>query len=190
MLEQTKAEDHKEALRGFQEQSEWNKQSRKRWEGEVAEAIKTGAAKPPMPQDADEPEEPHRRRTLTMDSTPEALGAILQGNPQGILSFRDELAGWLTSFDRYSPGGREFWLEAYGGRPYVIDRKGAKPAANSRHLDGSALDLIPPPGKSMAWLAAQVRRLEPEASVLNEGDHLHVVFPDWNGAPMLGGMAM
>jgi len=30
------------------------------------------------------------------------------------------------SFDRYSPGGREFWLEAYGGRPFVIDRKGAK----------------------------------------------------------------
>ncbi|MDP4540136.1 thermonuclease family protein [Qipengyuania sp. DY56-A-20] len=69
-------------------------------------------------------------------------------------------------------------------------RRGYKPAANSRHLDGSALDLTPPPGRSMGWLAAQVGRLEPEASVLNEGDHLHVVFPDWNGAPMLGGMAM
>lgn len=126
MLEQAKAEEHKESLRGFQEQSEWSKQTRKRWEGEVAEAIKNGSTKPFMPQDADEPDEPHRRRTMTMDSTPEALGAILQGNPQGILSFRDELAGWLTSFDRYSPGGREFWLEAYGGRPYVIDRKGAK----------------------------------------------------------------
>ncbi len=42
------------------------------------------------------------------------------------MHFRDELAGWLLSFDRYSPGGREFWLEAYGGRPFVIDRKGAK----------------------------------------------------------------
>uniref|UniRef100_A0A6M3XVT7 DUF3987 domain-containing protein n=1 Tax=viral metagenome TaxID=1070528 RepID=A0A6M3XVT7_9ZZZZ len=126
MLEQAKAEEHKEALRGFQEQSEWSKQTRKRWEGEVAEAIKNGSAKPFMPQEADEPDEPHRRRTMTMDSTPEALGAILQGNPQGILSLRDELSGWLASFDRYSPGGREFWLEAYGGRPFVIDRKGAK----------------------------------------------------------------
>ncbi len=69
-------------------------------------------------------------------------------------------------------------------------RRGYKPAANSRHLDGSALDLTPPAGKSMGWLAAQVRRVEPEASVLDEGDHLHVVFPEWNGAPMLGGMAM
>jgi len=38
---------------------------------------------------------------------------------------RDELAGWLTSFDRYNPGGRTYWLEAYGGRPYTIDRKGS-----------------------------------------------------------------
>ncbi|MBO81418.1 MAG: hypothetical protein CL801_08370 [Citromicrobium sp.] len=68
-------------------------------------------------------------------------------------------------------------------------RRGYRPAANSRHLDGSALDLTPPPGRSMQWLAAQVRRVEPEASILNEGDHLHVVFPDWHGAPLLGGMA-
>ncbi|MBU2342108.1 MAG: hypothetical protein KKE77_12795, partial [Alphaproteobacteria bacterium] len=66
-------------------------------------------------------------------------------------------------------------------------RRGYKPAANSRHLDGSALDLTPPPGKSMGWLAAQVRRVEPEASILNEGDHLHVVFKDWYAAPALGG---
>ena len=125
-IEQLKAEDHKDALRSFHEHSEWNKQTRKRWQDEVADAIKNGQAKPSMPDDAAEPEEPHRRRTLTMDSTPEALGPILQGNPQGVLSFRDELSGWLESFERYSPGGREFWLEAYGGRPFVIDRKGSK----------------------------------------------------------------
>lgn len=66
-----------------------------------------------------------RRRRQLMDATPEAVGAILAGNPQGTLHFRDELAGWLMSFDRYSPGGREFWLEAYGGRRFVIDRKGS-----------------------------------------------------------------
>lgn len=68
-------------------------------------------------------------------------------------------------------------------------RRGYNPAANSRHLDGSALDLTPPPGRSMGWLAREVRRVEPGARILNEGDHLHVVFPDWNGAPALGGMA-
>lgn len=80
----------------------------------------------------------------------------------------------------------------YRSAEYQADmrRRGYRPAADSRHLDGSALDLTPPPGKSMGWLAPQVRRVEPEASLLNEGDHLHVVFPDWNGAPMLGGMSM
>jgi hypothetical protein len=63
---------------------------------------------------------------MVMDATPEALGSILAGNPAGTLHFRDELAGWLQSFDRYAPGGREFWLEAYGGRPFSIDRKGHK----------------------------------------------------------------
>jgi putative DNA primase/helicase len=42
--------------------------------------------------------------------------------------YRDELAGWIGSFDRYSRGSAErgFWIETYGGRPYVIDRKQQK----------------------------------------------------------------
>jgi putative DNA primase/helicase len=78
-----------------------------------------------LPDDAVEPAQPQRRRLLVQDSTPESLAVILSGNPTGTLHLRDELAGWLTSFDRYTPGGREFWLEAYGGRPFVIDRKGS-----------------------------------------------------------------
>ena len=37
----------------------------------------------------------------------------------------DELAGWFASMDRYSAskgGDRALWLEAYGGRPYTLDR--------------------------------------------------------------------
>ena len=87
--------------------------------GQVKEAVKYALPTPDLPDDAVDPDEPHRRRTLVMDATPEAVGAILAGNPMGTLHFRDELAGWLMSFDRYSPGGREFWLEAYGGRSFV-----------------------------------------------------------------------
>jgi hypothetical protein len=96
------------------------------WQGQIKAAVKGGKTPPSMPPAAIEPDEPSRRRTLVVDATPEAVGAILAGNPQGTMHFRDELAGWLNSFDRYSPGGREFWLEAYGGRPFVIDRKGVK----------------------------------------------------------------
>lgn len=66
-------------------------------------------------------------------------------------------------------------------------RRGYNPAQNSAHLDGSALDLTPPASKSMGWLREQVRRLHPNARFLNEGDHLHVTFPGWYGAPAIGG---
>lgn len=77
----------------------------------------------------------------------------------------------------------------YRTREYQADmrRRGYRPAANSRHLDGSSLDLTPPPGRSMGWLRGEVARLYPNASLLNEGDHLHATFPGYYGAPVLGG---
>lgn len=117
------ADAHKSAIRDWQEANERSKATKGAWQAELRKAVETGNSKPPMPTDADEPDEPHRRRCLVGDSTPEALGAILAGNPTGTLHFRDELAGWLVGFDRYAPGGREFWLEAFGGRPFTIDRK-------------------------------------------------------------------
>jgi putative DNA primase/helicase len=121
-LERDHADGHRIAIREWQERDELAKASRKHWQEAVSKAAKDGIGAPAMPDAAVEPAEPVRRRTLVQDCTPEAMGAILEGNPQGTLHFRDELAGWLTSFERYSPGGREFWLEAYGGRPFVIDR--------------------------------------------------------------------
>ncbi|MBY6015134.1 thermonuclease family protein [Qipengyuania gaetbuli] len=77
----------------------------------------------------------------------------------------------------------------YRTREYQADmrRRGYNPASNSAHLDGSALDLTPPAGRSMGWLKARVRNLYPDAQLLDEGDHLHAVFPGYYGAPVLGG---
>ncbi len=122
-IERDHTERHKADIRSYQEQAERAKASRSEWQEAMKKAVKSGDASPAMPSDAVEPDEPSRRRLMVMDATPEAMGAILAGNPQGTLHFRDELAGWLTSFDRYSPGGREFWLEAYGGRAFAFDRK-------------------------------------------------------------------
>lgn len=79
----------------------------------------------------------------------------------------------------------------YRTREYQDDmrRRGYTPAKNSAHLDGSALDLVPPRGMTMRQLMERVRRVEPGARMLPEGDHLHVTFPDWQGAPALGGAA-
>lgn len=125
-MEADHALHHAATLMAFEAQAERAKQERKAWEDDVKAATKERLATPPMPDDAKMPETPERRRLMVQDATPEAVGAILAGNPAGTLHLRDELAGWLMSFERYAPGGREFWLEAYGGRQHVIDRKGAK----------------------------------------------------------------
>lgn len=46
--------------------------------------------------------------------------------------------------------------------------------ANSYHLTGRARDSVPPRGMSMSAYAAQLRRLNPDLEVINEGDHVHM----------------
>jgi len=66
-------------------------------------------------------------------------------------------------------------------------RRGYNPAVNSSHLDGSALDMLPPAGKSLGWLKSQVAKQQPDARLLVHDGHLHATFPGWYGAPVLGG---
>lgn len=124
-METQRARDFEETIREHETKVERAKAECKAWEVQVKEAQKEGHDTPRKPGAATEPDAPQRRRLIVRDATPEAVAAILSGNPHGTLHVRDELAGWLMSFDRYSPGGREFWLEAYGGRPHTIDRKGS-----------------------------------------------------------------
>lgn len=67
--------------------------------------------------------------------------------------------------------------------------RGYNPADNSEHLDGSALDMLPPPGKSLDWLKRQVRQYDPKARLLVHDGHLHAGFNGFYSAPKLGGMA-
>lgn len=52
--------------------------------------------------------------------------------------------------------------------------------ANSYHMKRDAQgrplgrDSTPPPGMSMSVYAAQLRRLNPDKDVINEGDHVHM----------------
>jgi len=71
--------------------------------------------------------EPIVRRYILNDTTIESAGRILAENPQGLLLERDELAGWFGSMDKYSGGrgaaaDRGFWLQAWNGGPYTVDR--------------------------------------------------------------------
>ena len=66
------------------------------------------------------------KRFVVNDPTVEKLGEILRDNPTGVMLYRDELSGWLATFDR---SGREsdrgFYLEAANGTGYMtVDRLG------------------------------------------------------------------
>lgn len=69
---------------------------------------------------------PHPRRLLIGDSTVEAVQEIVSGSPAGVLMLSDELAGFFGSMDRYKGGkgggDRAFWLQAYNGGRYKVDR--------------------------------------------------------------------
>ncbi len=116
-------EDYAQALRDWESDCERAKVERTRWQDEVKGAAGTELTTPAMPDAAVEPSKPRERMPLISDVTPEAAGMVIQGNPQGTLCYNDELAGWLDSFDRYTSGGRAFWLSAFGGRPHSITRK-------------------------------------------------------------------
>ena len=94
------------------------------WQTQVKNAAKEGVEPPPLPADADEPFAPVRPRVRVSDTTLEAVADLSAGNPKGLLLLRDEQAGWIKGMNRYGGDGeRQFWLQAYGARPYVVDRK-------------------------------------------------------------------
>jgi len=70
--------------------------------------------------------QPIRRRFMVNDSTVEKLGEILNENPNGVLSFRDELIGLLKSLEKEGQeGARSYYLEAWNGTGrYTYDRIG------------------------------------------------------------------
>jgi hypothetical protein len=71
------------------------------------------------------PEKP--ARFVVVDTTVEKAGEILARSPQGVIVKHDELAGWIAGMERYASKGsagsdRAFWLKAYDGGPYLVDR--------------------------------------------------------------------
>lgn len=72
------------------------------------------------------PDEIARRRFKTNDSTVEKLGELLNENPRGVLVFRDELVGLLSSLDREDrQSDRAFYLEGWNGsQSFTTDRIG------------------------------------------------------------------
>lgn len=125
-IRKIEAEMRKTAAEEFQvwaEQSEFAKVSEKKWKVELGAAADEGRSPPPKPETAKLGPQPHVPRLLVNDSTTEQLGCVHAAQPRGILQLRDELSGWLGGMNRYTEGSdRAFWLEAFGGRTWTVDR--------------------------------------------------------------------
>ena len=133
-----------------------------------------------------EPHPPDAERYIVSDVTVEALAPLLQANPRGVLLARDELAGWIGSFDRYAGGtggaDESHWLSMHNGDSIVVDRKTGNPrtiyvpqasvlvtgsiqpkilhrALGSKHRESglaARLLLTCPPRKTKRWTEADI----------------------------------
>ena len=122
-LERRLAADFPDKLREHQAAAETAKAKRETWEREVRTAAKSGTPPPMPPADADAQIEPQMPRLRQNDVTIEKVATLLaSASPKGLLMLRDELSGWLLGMSAYSDAARPFWLEAYGGRPYRVER--------------------------------------------------------------------
>ena len=116
--------DYPDRLREWQAAVEFDKIAMKRWKDEVREAQEKKKPLPPIPKPTASDIAPEKPRLRQHDVTVEQVGALLATSaPKGLVMVRDEIAGWLMGMEAYNPAGRAFWLEAYGGRPYRVERR-------------------------------------------------------------------
>jgi Protein of unknown function (DUF3987) len=129
-IERRMVGDYPDRLHEWQASVEFDKIAKKRWKDEFREAQEKKKSLPPIPKPTASDIAPEKPRLRQHDVTVEQIGAILAtAAPKGVVMVRDEIAGWLTGMEAYNPAGRAFWLEAYGGRPYRVERRkhGAEP---------------------------------------------------------------
>lgn len=127
-------------LAAWREKAEVAKLAESAWKEAAKAALKEGEEPPAKPERANPGPKPFLPRLSSTDSTVERLAVIVAEQPRGTLLARDELAGWLQGMTRYSGGGsdRPFWLEAYGGRSYTVERMGRDPV----HIDRLSIGVV------------------------------------------------
>jgi hypothetical protein len=113
-----------------------------RWEKEFAAWKRS---KDPTEDPPPKPAPPQAERFVVSDTTVEALAPILLANPRGLLLARDELAGWVGSFDRYAGRGKAGadaanWLSMFNAESVIVDRKTGAP--RTIHVPMAAVGVV------------------------------------------------
>ena len=125
LIERERKQKIAELQREHETRAQKAKAERKKWEKAVAEAIEAQLPAPPKPASATEPGPFVTPRLCLSDSTIERIAVLLEARPQGITFVADELARLFMNMRRYSSGqDNEFWLEAWNGKHFVVERQG------------------------------------------------------------------
>jgi hypothetical protein len=126
---------------------------RKLWKKQVEEATAESRPAPPMPASATDPGVFVAPRLYVSDATIERMAVLLQANPRGMLRLSDELSGLFLNMSRYSGGqDNEFWLEAWNGNPYLVERMG-RPPISVEHLLVGVVGGLQPDKLSKSFIA-------------------------------------
>jgi hypothetical protein len=131
------------------------KAARKKWEKELKRTAEpkvvslekyrsTVEKEPVMPLEAVDPGPFVAPRLCVSNTTIERLAVLLQARPQGMLVLCDELAALFLNMGRYNHGqDNEFWLEAWNGGSYTVERMNRPPTAVNYLLVGVVGGLQP-----------------------------------------------
>lgn len=122
------------------------------------------------------PEEPSARRLIASDATYEALGEILAKNPNGVLTYRDEIVALLKTLDREEyAAARGFFLTGWNGNDgYTFDRI----IRGHQHIDAICLSVLgsTQPGRIASYIGRAVRGGEGDDGLIQRFNLL--VWPD------------
>ena len=115
---------------------------------------------------------PALERIRIEDITPEAAQEVFRNNDDGVLLSRDELSGWFGSMDKYAghrgaAADRGFWLQAFNGGSYTVDRVG-RGSGTIEHLSISIVGGIQP--DAIRKLAAD--GVDDELHAADQSDHV------------------
>jgi hypothetical protein len=126
-----------ELQRRHETRAETARAARKKWKADLEAAIAAGQGPPPQPPEADEVGPFVAPRVFVSNATIERLTTMLDARPRGLLALYDELAGLFANMGRYSGGSdRAFWLQAWNGSAYTVERMGRPPVALANLLIG------------------------------------------------------
>ena len=128
VIERARKQKIAEMQREHESRAQKAKAEKKKWEKAVAEAVEANLPAPPKPGSATETGPFVAPRLCLSDSTIERLAVLLEARPQGLAFVADELAWLFLNMRRYSNGqDNEFWLEAWNGKHFVVERQNRPP---------------------------------------------------------------